>query len=221
MLRKKLFDHSNQRSVSAQLRKQRFQLFMDMINRIPHPVSVLDIGGTQNYWEMMTSGSSLLEKVSVTLLNLQPSATSLPNLTSMVGDARSMPQFADQQYDFVFSNSTIEHVGSFSDQKNMADEVLRIGKQYYIQTPNRYFPIEPHFVFPFFQFLPISLRVFLVRNFKLGWFPKIPDYQAALSEVTSIRLMSKNEIKALFPNALIYEENYFGLTKSFVAYTPH
>lgn len=220
MLRKKIFDNSNQKSISTQLRKQRFQLFIDMINSVPPPVTVLDIGGTQNYWEIMTSGSSLLEKVSVTLLNLHPTVISLPNLTSMVGDARAMPQFADRQYDFVFSNSTIEHVGSFSDQKKMADEVLRIGKQYYIQTPNRYFPIEPHFIFPFFQFLPVSIRVLLVRNFKLGWFPKIPDYQAALAEVTSIRLMSKNEIKTLFPNSSIYEENYFGLAKSFVAYSP-
>jgi len=101
----------------------------------------------------------------------------------------------------------------------MANEVARIGKQYYIQTPNRYFPIEPHFVFPFFQFLPISIRVWLVQNFKLGWFPKIPDYQKALLEVTSIRLLTKSEVQVLFPDAEIFEEKYFGLTKSFVAHS--
>jgi hypothetical protein len=136
-----------------------------------------------------------------------------------VGDARAMPQFTDKQFDIVYSNSTIEHVGNYLDQKNMANEVARVGKQYYIQTPNRYFPIEPHFVFPFFQFLPISIRVWLVQNFKLGWFPKIPDYQKALSEVKDTRLMAKSEVQALFPDAEIFEEKYFGLAKSFVAHS--
>jgi 2-polyprenyl-3-methyl-5-hydroxy-6-metoxy-1,4-benzoquinol methylase len=212
-------DNTNKRSVAARLRKQRFQLFTNMLNSIPPIVNVLDVGGTQGYWEMVAKGSSLLAKVQVTLLNIQPLVTTLPNFTSMVGDARAMPQFADKQFDIVFSNSTIEHVSSFSDQKNIADEVIRVGKHYYVQTPNRYFPIEPHFVFPFFQFLPISIRVWLVQNFKLGWFPKITDYQKALSEVIGIRLMTKTEVKILFPDAAIFEEKYFGLVKSFIAYT--
>jgi hypothetical protein len=219
MLHRILADITKKESVASRLRRKRFQLFIDILDTIPTTVNVLDIGGTQSYWEMMGGRSSLSEKVQVTLLNIQHQKTSLPNFLSITGDARAMPQFTDKQFDIIHSNSTIEHVGSFFDQKNMAKEVARVGKQYYIQTPNRYFPIEPHFVFPFFQFLPINIRVWLIQNFQLGWFPKIPDRQKALSEVKGIRLMTKTEVQALFPDAEIFEEKYFGLTKSFIAYT--
>jgi hypothetical protein len=211
-------DNTNKQSVASQLRQKRFQLFIDMLNNFSTTASVLDVGGTQGYWEMMANGLPLLEKVQVTLLNIQHEETSMPHFRSVAGDARAMPEFTDKQFDIVYSNSTIEHVGNYLDQKNMANEVARVGKQYYIQTPNRFFPIEPHFIFPFFQFLPISIRAWLVQNFKLGWFPKMPDYQKALSEVKGIRLLTKSEVQAFFPDAEIFEEKYLGLSKSFVAY---
>jgi ubiquinone/menaquinone biosynthesis C-methylase UbiE len=88
--------------------------------------------------------------VDITLLNPELSESAPSNFTAFVGDGRSMPQFEDHQFDIVFSNSTIEHVGSIDDQRAMAREIVRVGRKYYVQTPNRYFPIEPHFVFPFF-----------------------------------------------------------------------
>ena len=112
----------------------------------------------------------------------------------------------------------IEHVGTYQDQLQMAQEVRRVGKRYFIQTPNKYFPLEPHFLFPLFQFFPIKLRVLLMQNFSLGWFAKTPDAAKAREIVESIRLLSKREFVALFPKASIYEEKVFGLTKSFVAY---
>lgn len=111
-------------------------------------------------------------------------------------------------------------MGGVSDQKKMADEVMRVGKYYFIQTPNRYFPIEPHFVFPFFQFLPIQIRVWLVQKFSLGWYPKIKNPQKAMSEVNSISLLTRGELSRLFPGAKIYDEIFCGLKKSFIAYTP-
>jgi hypothetical protein len=120
----------------------------------------------------------------------------------------------------VFSNSTIEHVGDFADQRRMAMEVRRIGRQYYVQTPNRHFPIEPHFMFPGFQFLPIWIRIWLLQHFTLGTHNKVPNRYDAEREVRSIRLMTRREVEALFPDATIFEERYYGLVKSFVAYTP-
>lgn len=101
----------------------------------------------------------------------------------------------------------------------MSQEVKRVGKKYYVQTPNLYFPIEPHFIFPLFQFLPVNLRVWLVQHFNLGWCPRIPDRARALREVQEIRLLTKAEMQRLFPDAKIFEEKFFGMTKSFVAYT--
>lgn len=190
------------------------------MQRIPGVVQILDIGGTYQYWEMMTAGLALDQPFHVTLLNPEPEALQHPSFISLAGDGRAMPNFSDGQFEIVFSNSTIEHVGCFEDQMRMAKEVRRVGKRYFVQTPNRYFPIEPHFVFPFFQFLPILLRVWLVQHFDLGWFSRISDQSAAFREVTSIRLLSRREFEYLFPQAHIFEERFYGLVKSFVAYTP-
>jgi SAM-dependent methyltransferase len=158
-------------------------------------------------------------QLQVTLVNPEAQSVSLPNFTAISGDGRSLPQFRDKQFDIVFSNSTIEHVGTLDDQRRMANELSRLGKRFYVQTPNRYFPIEPHFVFPGFQFLPVASRVWLLRHFSLGWYPRIPDREEALREATGIRLMTKAELRQLFPEAAIFEERYCGMTKSFVVYS--
>jgi hypothetical protein len=206
-------------SVAVRLRRQRFQILLDMIGETVGLVSILDIGGSPQYWELMTAGMALVQRLHVTLLNMEPYTVSCPNYAALVGDARSMPQFADQQFDIVFSNSTIEHVGKFADQLCVANEIRRIGRKYCVQTPNRYFPIEPHFVFPLFQFLPIELRVWLMQHFDMGWYPRTRDRQEAERHVSSIRLLCRKEVEQLFPEASIFEERYYGLVKSFVAYT--
>jgi 2-polyprenyl-3-methyl-5-hydroxy-6-metoxy-1,4-benzoquinol methylase len=129
-----------------------------------------------------------------------------------------MKQFAAQEFDVVFSNSVIEHVGSYEDQRRMAKEIKRVGKRYFVQTPNLYFPIEPHFVFPFFQFLPQSVKVWLISHFALGWYGKVTDIEKANELASEIRLLSKKEFLNLFANAKIVEEKFLGLTKSFIAY---
>lgn len=218
MVHRTFADNTNRKSVAFQLRQKRFQLFVDMLDKFSTTVNILDIGGTQAYWEILKIDPLISCKLRVTLLNLYQQEIRMDGFNSVIGDARSMPEFRDKQFDIVFSNSTIEHVGNFEDQKNMAEEVVRVGKRYYIQTPNRYFPIEPHFVFPFFQFLPVNVRVWLVQNFKLGWFPKMLDRNKAFTEVNAIRLLTKSEVQALFSEANIFEEKYFGLTKSYIAY---
>ena len=220
MIHKRFADNTSAESVATRLRRQRFEILLEMIQGFPQPVAILDIGGTQQYWDMMIANVSFSQQIVVTLLNSEPVISTRPNFIALVGDGRAMPQFGDYQFDIVFSNSTIEHVGNIEDQRAMANEIMRVGQKYYIQTPNRYFPIEPHFVFPFFQFLPISLRIWLVQHFDLGWFPKIPNRSEAMKEVSSIRLLNGSEVETLFPNATIFREKFWHITKSFVAYTP-
>ncbi len=127
-------------------------------------------------------------------------------------------------FDIVHSNSLIEHVNTLGKQKNIADEIMRIGKNYFVQTPNYYFPVEPHFLFIGFQWLPIKIRAFLLRNFKLtfGRRKKIKNYSKSLEVADSIRLLKKKEFRSLFPGAKIYIEKFFMLEKSFVLYKlPH
>jgi len=128
-----------------------------------------------------------------------------------------MTQFADKSFDVVFSNSVIEHVGSYENQRRMADEVMRVGRRYFIQTPNRRFPLEPHFLVPWFQYLPGEVRAQLVHRFDVGWYRRIPDLEEARAEVNSIQLLSRRKFAALFPGAAIHVERFAGIPKSFVA----
>ena len=206
------------KSLAARMRRERFKLLLEMIGDASS-VSVLDVGGTARYWDTVMEGSALEKRLHITLLNLAPSGRApRPHLAEVVGDGRHMPQFADGAFDIVVSNSTIEHVGDIEDQRRMASEIRRVGRRYYVQTPNRYFPIEPHFMFPFFQFLPLSWRAWLVRHFELGWIPRIPDPVAARSMADSVRLLDRRQMQRLFPDGTIFEERFAGLVKSFVAY---
>ena len=209
-------DHTSPSSVASRLRRRRFEIFSRIAAKIPAPVKVLDVGGTPGYWSAISPPA--MGRLRVTLLNTTPLAAP-PQFTSLVGDARDMSFLEDKTFDVVFSNSVIEHVGGFEDQLRMAREVQRVGRFIYIQTPNRGFPIEPHFEFPFFQHLPLAWRVHLVRRFDLGWYKRIPDPTAARQAVESIRLLSRHEVQLLFPDAAIFTERFLGLAKSFVAFT--
>ncbi len=100
----------------------------------------------------------------------------------------------------------------------MAVEIMRVGKRYFVQTPNYYFPFEPHFLFPLFQFLPASLKIFLVKNFNMGWYGKTRDAEKAEKLINSIKLLKRADLKKLFPQSGIYSEKLLGLTKSFIVY---
>lgn len=213
---KKVADHRRDDSLAARLRRQRFALFRRLIWSLNRPFDILDVGGTALFWQRM--GFAEERDVRIVLLNTREPRSAYPNLTSVIGDARDLGGFGDNEFDVIFSNSVIEHVGGYDDQRRMAGEIRRVGKRYFLQTPNRYFPIEPHFLFPFFQFLPLSLQVFIVRHSGSGWRGRIPDKHRAAEVVGSIRLLTESEVRALFPGGTVYKEKFLGLTKSFVVY---
>jgi hypothetical protein len=214
---KKFVDNREAGSLATRMRRRRFEFFLSLLDLIDRPVSVLDVGGTQNFWEVM--GLRSLGDLRITLLNLETQPVSSSNFESVAGDARDLSRYGDASFDVVFSNSVIEHLGpSFADQQLMANEIRRVGKRYFVQTPNRHFPIEPHFLTPGFQFLPVSARVWAVTHFDVGWYKAFADRDAARREVESISLLTQRQFQRLFPGALIYKERFLGLTKSFVAY---
>jgi 2-polyprenyl-3-methyl-5-hydroxy-6-metoxy-1,4-benzoquinol methylase len=154
--------------------------------------------------------------VEITILNLSKPATDKTGFTGIQGDATDMSQIPDNHFDVAFSNSVIEHVGGIEEQQKMAQEMQRIAKNIFVQTPNRYFPLEPHFLFPFFQFLPLNIRAWLILNLKLGWSPNINSKQKAKDAAKAIRLLSLKELKSMFPGGIIHKEKFFGFTKSYI-----
>jgi Spermidine synthase len=201
-------------SPAARLRQKRFALFLQLLETLPEPVDILDIGGQEAFWKVVGVDHPRIR--SIVLLNRRPQEVTLPKLSSVIGDARRLDSYPDSSVDVIFSNSTIEHVGGLRDQQMAAREIQRVGRHYFVQTPNRFFPIEPHFLFPFFQFLPQGIRAQLHHRWTLGWWKKQDDYFEALAEVESIRLLSAAELKHLFPNSHLVRESFLGLTKSLI-----
>lgn len=220
------FADEKNNSLATRLRKKRFSLFKSFIeenykNSKPSSLKIIDVGGTPVIWE---NNLSLLEtalpatKFEITVVNIKKFKTNCASIKSLVVDAKDMQRFRDKEFDIVFSNSLLEHVGDRHAQLLVAKEMLRVGKRYFVQTPNFYFPVEPHFLFPFFQFLPQQLKVWLVTNFALGWRKKLSDRQSATKLVNSVRLLRKNQLLELFPDTNLFAEKFMGLTKSFIAY---
>ncbi len=208
-------DVYNRGSFATRVRRERILFFESLLRQVQKPMRILDVGGTETFWEMVGFCD---DDVQITVLNLAKQPVTKPNFSSVVGDARSMQQFANAEYDVVFSNSVIEHLGGHESQQQMANEIRRVGKRYFVQTPNRYFPIEPHFEFPLFQFMPLTVRAWMASHFALGWYGKFPSFAAAKTEINSIRLLSKQELKNLFPGSTVREERLVGIAISLIAY---
>lgn len=118
-------------------------------------------------------------------------------------DARELP-FADGAFDVVYSSSLIEHLPR-ADQARVAAELRRIGRRLFVQTPNRWFPIEPHALLPLVHWLP---RAIGRRLWRLGVTGDAYD---------SIALLSARDMRALFPDCEIRRERVGPLTKSLIA----
>ena len=112
-------DNTNQNSLANKFRKKRFNLFLNIIKDIPGPISILDVGGTIEFWKQM----DFLNKpgITITILNLEIPGGAYPGINFVLGDARNLSMFKDKQFDLVFSNSVIEHVGGYDEQKRMAE----------------------------------------------------------------------------------------------------
>ena len=177
---------------------------------------VLDVGGAPETWEMAPV------RPRVTLLNMPRTREELAAADWWVaGDGRALP-FRDKSFDVVFSNSVIEHVGDRESQARFAAEVERVGRRYWVQTPNRWFPLEQHLIMPAVHWLPpawqraLAPRLHLVHTV-LRLSPDQRDFYIR-HYLEDIRLLDAAALRALFPGARLIRERFCGWTKSLVAY---
>lgn len=193
-------------------RKKRMAKFLKIIE--PQPSErILDVGGTIHNWKLIDY------KNDVVLLNiLAPKNidSALPgNFSFVVGDATNL-QYEDNEYDICFSNSVIEHVGTLEKQKMFAQEVCRVGKRIFIQTPARSFFFEPHYLTPFIHWLPRHYQKKLLRNFSI-WGLIVRPAQSYIDDfVDQTRLLTYEEIKGLFPGCIIIKEKFLFMTKAYL-----
>ena len=209
---RRLADSEDPTSLANRLRTRRFKLFDQLSSSLPKPMQILDLGGTTAFWQCR--GWANREDVLITTLNLQAEKQSFRNIVPCVGDATDLSQFANKSFDVVFSNSVIEHLFDFHQQTRMAQEVQRVGRCFWVQTPNYWFPMEPHFHVPGWQWMPFQVRVSLIQRWKCGWRGPCPDLADAQEAVKELRLLTKRELRRLFPDCNIVPERFCGLVKS-------
>lgn len=201
------------------LRSRRMELFGRLVAQLPRPVRILDLGGTVSFWERR--GWTAREDVLITVINLEAEGSSYPSIHSQRGDARDLGEFPNLSFDVVFSNSVIEHVGDFDAQHRMALEVQRLAPCYWLQTPNYWFPIEPHFLFPGWQWLPEDVRVAMLRRRAFGWNGRCPEPARAREVVRNAQLLTRKDLAKLFPHARLVPERFCGLVKSWIVVSGH
>ncbi|MGB3585009.1 MAG: class I SAM-dependent methyltransferase [Tunicatimonas sp.] len=211
-----LVDYDNEASVGNSFRDKRFSFFKSKIAALNKPMKILDIGGTFSYWSKR--GFQDNPDYHITLVNIKSKKLSCENIITVEGDATNLVEFPDNHFDLVYSNSVIEHLFTEDNQVKMANEVKRLSKYHFIQTPNLYFPIEPHYLIPFFQFLPFQWRLFIITKTKLSKGKKVKDIRFAKKNIREKRLLSLKQFKSMFPNSKIYKEKFYGINKSFVAH---
>jgi len=172
-------------------------------------MTVLDVGGRAEAWRQAP-----VRPARLIIWNVFPQVAEEAWIETAVKDAcaAELPLGVDLAY----SNSVIEHVGGHWRRERFA-ETIRSAERYWVQTPNRYFPVEPHFLFPWLQHLPLRLRRSIVTRWPLGHGVDVAD-DDALGRALSIDLLSLTEMRFYFPGAEIHREKVCGLSKSFIAF---
>jgi hypothetical protein len=196
-------------SLSARARAKRWHDFAATFPDLAE-MTVLDLGGDARAWRLAP-----VRPARLILLNIFPQDVEEPWMTTMVGDACD-PDAELPDADIVYSNSVIEHVGGHWRRRRFAEAVRR-APRYWVQTPNRYFPIEPHFMIPWLQHFPASLQRRLIVHWPLGNYAEQKSGEGALGNALDIELLSATEMSFYFPDAELRRERLLGLTKSFIA----
>jgi len=201
-------------AISREFRRKRMARFVAEFG-VSAETRILDVGGVTESW------AGLRPRPRVTLLNMPRAFTeTCPEFCLVAGDGRRLP-FADGSFDVVFSNSVIEHVGDAASQALFAQEVARVGRGYWVQTPNRWFPVEQHLLTPVIHWLPKKWQRALVPRWTVwGLLARVSADQREFylaHYLSDARLLGRREMQSFFPEARVIRERCCGLTKSLVA----
>jgi hypothetical protein len=211
--------YADARSLPFRLRRRRFAHVQRLIEAVlaeKASCRIIDIGGTERYWDI--AGDFLAGKaVEIHLVNLEAVPVAHARFRSLAGDATRLGDIADSAFDLVHSNSVIEHVGGWERMTAMAANVRRLAPRYYLQTPNFWFPVEPHFRSLGFHWLPESLRARALMRRSKGFRARQTTLDGAMRQVESVRLLDRRQLAALFPDATILDERIGPFSKSLMA----
>jgi hypothetical protein len=190
-------------------RKPRIERFCARFEITEH-TRVLDVGGSRSIWEL----APVMPRLSVVNLYGENVAGEAQYIRA---DGCSLP-FSDGAFDVVFCNSVIEHLGDEEGTRKFSAEIRRVGVRYWVQTPDRHFPIEPHYLAPLIHYFPKSWQKRLFRyGTGTGLLTK-PSKQEIAALVDELYPLSLDQLAQLFPDGEVEIERFLGMSKSLVAY---
>jgi ubiquinone/menaquinone biosynthesis C-methylase UbiE len=197
---------------SHKSRSKKFELFRSRLQPLPED-RVLDIGASGDvflrytfediypYPERVIAGGYDLREVS-------SARRYYPKSIYTVFDGCHLP-FPDHSFELVFSNAVLEHILGEDRQRQFASEVMRVGKSWFVTTPNYWYPFESHYHLPFIQFLPREAQ----RRYNRLLGTHIPKGQ-----VQELALLSARKLRQLFPTSQISRVRVTFWPETLVAY---
>lgn len=218
----RIVNYDDPKSLGSRLRARRSELLLSELRAVHAArgsVKVIDVGGTRAYWNALPPGTLSDNGVHVTVVNLpgEPHPEDDDHFAYVEGNGCDLDWVQDKQFDLAHANSVLEHVGQWSQMRDLASEVSRVADGYVVQTPYFWFPIEPHFMAPAFHWLPEITRARLLLRVPLGHSGKAPSLDVALSRVQSVQLVDLRMFRQLFPDATVQFERVLGVPKSLMA----
>jgi hypothetical protein len=206
-------------------RARRLKLFNEFMKSITGPIRLVDLGGTVKFWESW--GLAKQPLLNVTLVNnhdldkqYSNDPIALPNIRRLGADVLTLTAADFAQFDVIFSNSLIEHLPGRELQRQLAQAIIDSGRPYFLQTPNKRSPLDPHFprpYVPFFAAYPRSVQARLLSWSALGSSSVAPSYDAALARLQNYYPLTTRDVRQLFPNARIVIERPLGFPMSIIA----
>lgn len=201
--------------LSFRVRRQIFHRFMTAFAPSA-ATSILDVGVTSdtgqqesNYFERLYPYPGQVTAVGTE--DGSHLAEQYPGLRyQSVEPGNSLP-FSTNQFDIVFSNAVLEHTGCRSSQAAFLKEVCRVGKRFFITTPNRWFPIEHHTGLPLLHFLPrVAYRAILARTSYRYW-----------ADEAHLNMLSGDALRRMLPAGVkgqVETVRLFGLSSNLIAF---
>lgn len=216
-------------AVSKRTRGKRAALFRTFF-RIDETTKILDLGSYTGYHIHRVLEGTRVAPGNVHIADIYQECLDIGHqeygyVPVLIDQLDRLP-FPDGHFDIVFCSSVIEHATLHKDeiwkvtseaefrerslvrQAEFAREIQRVGKQYYVQTPFKYFPLESHTWLPFYGWLPRGAQIPILKMANKVWVKKTePDYN----------LLVKKDMARLFPGAVLKTEKLGGLPKSIMA----
>jgi hypothetical protein len=185
----RLFERLHRKS-----REKKYRLFQELLRPSPK-ARILNVGATgrnSGVTEQFETYYPYPERViggGLSYAGVKDYSQSFPSVRALIFDGCRLP-FSDQTFDIVYSNAVLEHLPSREAQRHFANEVRRVGRTWFISTPNYWYPIEPHYHLPFIQFFPTNWQHRLARAVGKQPYPRLC-------------LLSASRMKELFPGSRI------------------